>query len=96
MPSAKFSDFVVTDRMVMIGIDFKSPTTGMNLILDRGLESEREAVQALSRVGRYGERCVRMITSLASLIDETLHQGLVKRLIDYQVAPISNPLMKAQ
>jgi len=83
MPACQFSVFVVTDRSVMIGTDFKAPTTGMTLILDRGLESEREALQALSRVGRYGERCVRMITSRASLVDEKLNKGLVKRLIDY-------------
>ena len=83
MPACQFSVFVVTDKSVMIGTDFKAPTTGMTLILDRGLESEREALQALSKVGRYGERCVRMITSRASLVDEKLNKGLVKRLIDY-------------
>ena len=96
MPSAKFSVFVVTDRLVMIGSDFKAPTTGLTMILDRGLESDREALQALSRVGRYGERCVRMMTSRTSLIDEKPHQGLIQRLIDYQVPPKSNPPMKAQ
>ena len=34
MPAAQFSVFVVTDRSLMIGTDFKAPTTGMTLILD--------------------------------------------------------------
>ena len=58
----QYSVFVVTDRLVMIGTDFRTPTTGMTLVIDSGLESDREAIQALSRVGRYGERCERIIT----------------------------------
>ena len=48
----------------------------MTQVLDRGLESDREAMQALSRVGRYGERCERMITSRTELIDVKLSKGL--------------------
>ena len=72
----QFSVFIVTDRLVVIGTDFRAPTTGMTQVLDRGLESDREAMQALSRVGRYGERCERMITSRTELIDVKLSKGL--------------------
>ena len=75
-PSGKFTVFIVTDRLVVIGTDFRAPTTGMTQVLDRGLESDREAMQALSRVGRYGERCERMITSRTELIDVKLSKGL--------------------
>ena len=63
----------------------------MTQVLDRGLESDREAMQALSRVGRYGERCERMITSRTELIDVKLSKGLDQRLIDYQVPPVPVP-----
>ena len=59
------------------------------------MKSDRQAVQTLSRVGRYGERCVRIMTSRTSLIDEELHLGLVQSLIDYQIPFRSNLLMKA-
>lgn len=80
---AQYSVFVVTDRLVMIGTDFRAPTTGMTLVIDSGLESNREAIQALSRVGRYGERFERIITSRTTLVDASLNQKLTKRLIDY-------------
>ena len=65
------------------GTDFRAPLTGMAEVIDEGLESDREAIQALSRVGRYGERCERLITSRTTLVDETLNKDLIKRLIKY-------------
>ena len=83
--TAKFTVFVVTDRLVVRGTDFRAPMTGITEIIDIGLESDREALLALSRVGRYGERFERLITSRTSLVDETLNKLLTKRLINYQV-----------
>ena len=80
----------------MIGTDFRAPTAGMAEILDRGLESERQFMQALSRVERYGERAVRMITSRTAQVDEALHKALVQRLINFQVKPILNPPVATQ
>lgn len=71
----------------MIGSDFRAPTTGLTEILDKGLESERAFTQALSRVGRYGERSVRMITTRTQQIDDKLNKKLVSRLIEYSVQP---------
>ena len=83
--TAKFTVFVVTDRLVVRGTDFRAPMTGITEIIDIGLESDREALQALSRVGRYGERFEHLITSCTSLVDETLKKILIKILINYQV-----------
>ena len=41
--SAQFTVFVVTDRLVVRSTDFRAPTTGMAIVVDRGLESAREA-----------------------------------------------------
>ena len=78
-----FRILVVDDPQIMRGTDFRAPSTGIALVVDRGLESERDAQQALGRVGRFGERCVRYIVENVQLVDEHLHVKFRKRLIDF-------------
>ena len=54
-----FRILVVDDTQIMRGTDFRAPSTGIALVMSRGLESERDVQQALGRVGRFGEKCVR-------------------------------------
>ena len=44
----------------------------MALVLDRGFESQRDLQQALARVGRFGDRAVRVKSNNVELIDPKL------------------------
>ena len=71
--SQGYGALVVDDPLVMRGSDFLAPSTGLALVLDRGLQSDREVQQALGRVGRFGERCKRYTIEGVDLIDRELN-----------------------
>ena len=48
----------VTSNRLMRGFDYKS-SNGIALYMGRKVDSLRDQTQALTRVGRYGERCRR-------------------------------------
>ena len=73
--------------MLMRGTDFRAPTTGLALVMDRGLESERDVQQALGRVGRFGEKCRRLAVTDVNLIDPDLNLKLKRRLIEFLDSP---------
>ena len=54
---------VVTDPLMMRGIDFRAQNLGFNLLITRGFASQRDAHQALMRASRRGESCRRLISS---------------------------------
>ena len=78
-----FRILVVDDPQIMRGTDFRAPSTGIALVMSRGLESERDVQQALGRVGRFGEKCVRYSVENVQLVDEDQHIKFRKKLIDF-------------
>ncbi len=72
---------VTGDPHVMRGLDFRGGAKGICLILDRGMESEREVYQSLHRVGRQGEPCERYITSGTLALDGEQHLAFKQRLV---------------
>ena len=48
----------------------------MALVLDRGFESQRDLQQALARVGRFGDRAVRVKSNNVELIDPKLNEQI--------------------
>ena len=53
----------------MRGLDFRAKRTGIYLIIDEPLSNERQAQQALARVGRMGEECERVKTSGTDMVN---------------------------
>jgi hypothetical protein len=67
----------------MRGFDFLGKENGLTLIIDSSFESMREAYQGLARVGRFGEKCQRLITHGTELVDSALKMELSRRLLDF-------------
>ena len=55
----------------MRGTDFRAKLTGLTLLIDCGVESDREAQQMLARVGRFNEKCQRFAVDGIQLVDPT-------------------------
>lgn len=79
---------VASDVGTMRGVDLRAPTRGLVLVIRKGFASERDKMQALTRVGRQGDKCERFISRGLSLIDKELEEELVKRLIQFRSGPI--------
>jgi len=75
---------VATESQVMRGFDYLGGHKGICLIIDQGFSSQREADQALARVGRQGEVCERYITAGTELLDGSLTRAVLKQLISFQ------------
>ena len=75
---------IAIDSQVMRGFDYRSPTKPICLILAKGFESQRDAEQALSRVGRHGDRCERLLTAGVELVDAGRSIYFYQRLIDFR------------
>jgi hypothetical protein len=54
----------------MRGFDYRAKTKGITLILAASFTNQRQALQGLCRVGRFGDPCKRYIAKDVSLIDE--------------------------
>ena len=54
---------------VMRGFDYRGGFKGITLLIDRGFESQREAEQALARVGRQGEPALRFCSEHVQLVE---------------------------
>ena len=70
----RYTTFIISDEALTRGSDWRSPDVGMALVLDRGFESQRDLQQALARVGRFGDRAVRVKSNNVELIDPKLSE----------------------
>ena len=64
---------VATDPFAMRGFDYRvdsSFSQGIALVIAKSFAYEREAIQGLNRVGRYGDQCKRIIIDSVPLIDK--------------------------
>jgi hypothetical protein len=67
----------------MRGVDYRAPLTGITLIVALPFRHEREAIQALARVGRYKEPCARYLLAGIDLIDELQCAAYIAELLTY-------------
>lgn len=70
----------VTDPQHMRGFDYRSPVRGINLLLMRKFDHERDLIQALWRVGRQSDPYVRFKRRGMNLIDELTNSRYVDKL----------------
>ena len=47
--------YIVTDEVLMRGFDYRSPATGIALLIARKLSTQRAYLQAIGRAGRMGD-----------------------------------------
>ena len=59
----------------MRGIDYRSYTGSIMFVVAAPFENYREAMQALQRVGRYGDSYIRMRVEGVELIDSDLEHA---------------------
>jgi len=60
---------VAETQFGMRGIDYRCQKTEITLVIAQAFENIREAMQGLSRVGRFGDSCKRVRFADVSLID---------------------------
>ena len=78
----------------MRGIDLRAPIKGVTLVIARSFSCQRNADQALMRVGRYGDPCHRFIAEGLALVDEKKQAELTRRL--YKFAKTRQPKASAK
>ena len=61
---------LVSVNFGMRGLDFRTLETGIALFICTSFEHQRDAIQGLNRVGRFGEQCTRYLVDGVALIDE--------------------------
>jgi len=70
----------------MRGTDFRSVNKGILLIIARAFDCQRDADQGLARVGRFGDKCERVILGGIDLVDKTSSLKNTAEMIKYQVS----------
>jgi hypothetical protein len=60
---------VATDKFAMRGLDYRSKSVPMALILAKSFENQREAMQGYNRAGRFGDSCTRTCFSDIPIIN---------------------------
>ena len=64
----------------MRGIDYRSYSGSITFIVAASFDNYREAMQALQRVGRYGDKYIRLRVEGVPLIDSDLEHAYNGRL----------------
>jgi hypothetical protein len=62
-----YATWVTSDKEMMVGVDLRSQV-GITLVIDKALGTETMLNQALNRVGRFTDQCMRIAT-IAQLTD---------------------------
>jgi hypothetical protein len=54
----------------MRGFDYRAESVGITLVVAKSFVNEREAIQGLNRVGRFGDQCKRIMFESVDLISK--------------------------
>lgn len=66
----KYPIVVVDAEQMMRGVDYRSDSRGLVLLVAKSFTSKRDAEQGLARVGRFGDVCVRYKVKGCDLVDK--------------------------
>jgi hypothetical protein len=61
---------IATDPFAMRGFDYRSKNGSIALVIAKSFAFDREAIQGLNRVGRFGDQCKRIMLASVPLIDD--------------------------
>jgi hypothetical protein len=53
----------------MRGFDYRAESVGIALVIAKSFVNDREAIQGLNRVGRFGDQCRRICVNSIDLVD---------------------------
>ena len=65
----------------MRGVDYRTKEKA-TLFIASGFESDRAAQQAYMRVGRFEDKCVRVLVGMKQIVNNTEQFAYLKRLIN--------------
>ncbi len=68
----------------MRGTDFRAPLKGLSLIVAKSFECQRDADQGLARVGRFGDKCERLLLPGVDLVENEIQTKLIATLIKFK------------
>lgn len=71
LDKAPYKIFVSLDQFGMRGIDYRSKSNNMYLVVAQQFSCAREALQGVARVGRFGDPCKRIkFADCVELVDK--------------------------
>lgn len=82
-PDGAHTLIVAPGSFGMRGFDYRSKSKPMTLILAASFSNQRQAMQGLCRVGRFGDNCKRYIAKDVVLINEDEKLKYVGSLIQF-------------
>ena len=62
---------IVHSEEMMRGVDYRSDSKGMLLVIQKSFKTSRDALQGLARVGRFGDECRRYLVGGVELFNPT-------------------------
>ena len=62
---------LVNSDDMMRGVDYRSDSKGISLVVDKSFSTSRDALQGLARVGRFGDECRRYLVGGVELFNRT-------------------------
>jgi len=65
-----FRVVVAEDQFAMRGLDYRSYSTKLSLIIAKSFENKREAIQGFNRVGRFGDSFTRVRFDDVEIVDK--------------------------
>ena len=75
----------------MRGYDYRAFMRGICLVIAKSFVTRHDADQGLARVGRYGDKCQRILVNGVSLVDKGKELMLMQPLRRFKMAHISKP-----
>jgi hypothetical protein len=76
----------------MRGIDYRCPTGRMALVIAKPFINKREAMQGFSRVGRFGDDCLRAKFKDVALVDKKEELKYTGKLIQCSIKLQKKPV----
>lgn len=70
LDNGKYRVLAAVEEIVMRGFDYRSRDCQMSLVVARSFSNDREAIQGLGRVGRWGDQCKRIRFSDVPFVDQ--------------------------
>lgn len=75
---------VTTSTFGMRGIDYRSSGASMHLVIAKSFDTERDALQGLNRVGRFGDSCTRTVfadVAITNIKSSIISKGRINKFL---------------
>jgi hypothetical protein len=94
--NGKYPVAVAMDKSAMRGLDYRSETAKMSLVIAASFENMREAMQGYHRVGRFGDPCQRVSFKDVPLINAKEQSAYKLRAFRFITAMEQKPVSMKQ